>query len=91
MRYEPAELIKQVKCPILVIQGNMDIQVSLQDAEILCQANPAAKKAVIEGMNHVLKDTDTKDLQTQLFKTYMNPSVPLSAGYVKAVTAFAAG
>lgn len=90
MRYEPAELIKQVKCPILVIQGNMDIQVSLQDAEILCQANPAAKKAVIEGMNHVLKDTDTKDLQTQLFKTYMNPSVPLSAGYVKAVTAFAA-
>lgn len=89
MKYEPAELIKQVKCPVLVIQGDMDIQVSLQDAEILCQANPAAKKAVIEGMNHVLKDTDTKDMQVQLFKTYMNPSVPLSTGYVKAITSFA--
>lgn len=90
MKYEPTELIKQVKCPILVVQGDMDIQVLPKDAEALCAANPLARKALIEGMNHVLKDTDTKDLQVQLFKTYMNPSVPLSAGYVKAVTAFAA-
>ena len=76
MRYEPAELIKQVKCPILVIQGNMDIQVSLQDAEILCQGQPGGEKSRNRGDEPRTQGYRHKDLQTQLFKTYMNPFGP---------------
>lgn len=54
MKYEPAEEIKKLKCPILILQGTKDIQIKEKDAKLLgesIQQDPI----IIEGMNHVLK------------------------------------
>lgn len=87
-RYEPAEVIARVKCPVLVVQGDKDIQISVADADSLAAANPSARKAVIAGMNHVLKTTDTMDMQVQVIKTYMDPTLPLNGDFSRTVTAF---
>lgn len=87
-RYEPAEIIARVKCPVLVVQGDKDIQISVADADSLAAANPSARKAVIAGMNHVLKTTDTMDMQVQVIKTYMDPTLPLNGDFSRTVIAF---
>lgn len=87
-RYEPAEVIARIKCPVLVVQGDKDIQISVADADSLAAANPSARKAVIAGMNHVLKTTDTMDMQVQVIKTYMDPTLPLNGDFSRTVTAF---
>ena len=61
---------------------------SLADADSLCAARPSARRAVIRGMNHVLKQTDTLDRQAQLIKTYMDPTLPLHPEFVPLVAAF---
>lgn len=86
--YDPAQLIARVACPVLVVQGDKDLQVSLADADSLCAARPSARQAVIRGMNHVLKQTDTLDRQAQLIKTYMDPTLPLHPEFVPLVAAF---
>lgn len=87
-RYDPAVVIARVKCPVLVVQGDKDIQISVADADSLTAANPSARKAVIAGMNHVLKTTDTMDMQVQVIKTYMDPTLPLNSDFSRTVTAF---
>ena len=86
--YDPVQLIARVACPVLVVQGDKDLQVSLADADSLCAARPSARRAVIRGMNHVLKQTDTLDRQAQLIKTYMDPTLPLHPEFVPLVAAF---
>ena len=46
--------------------GKTDIQVSVEDAELLKKACPAARFLLIDRMNHVLKDCDVTDQQQQL-------------------------
>ena len=87
-RYDPAELIARVQCPVLVVQGDKDLQVTMEDADGLCAACPAARKAVIQGMNHVLKTTDTMEMQVQVIKTYMDPTLPLHRDLMPPVVAF---
>lgn len=77
-RYNPQEEIAQLKIPILILQGTTDIQVSTEQAELLAKANTKAKKIIIENMNHVLKDCESTDMQTQLTATYNNPTTPLN-------------
>lgn len=76
-RYNPQTEISKLKIPVLIIQGDMDIQVSVKDAELLSRAAPKAELKLISKMNHVLKDTDTKDKMEQVTKVYTNPDLPL--------------
>lgn len=87
-RHDPAVLISRVECPVLIVQGDKDIQVTVADADSLSAANPSARKAVIAGMNHVLKTTDTMDMQAQVIKTYMDPTLPLNKEFARIIIAF---
>ena len=54
-RYDSAKLAAAYKGPMLVLQGNRDLQVTLQDASILKNAHLSAKLVIVPGVNHVLK------------------------------------
>lgn len=88
-RYDPAEIAASLEVPILVVQGSTDFQTSLKDAELLAAANPTARLAVVEGMNHILKDAPANRLRN--FRTYTKQGLPLSEGLFGALDPFLAG
>ena len=74
--YNPQEIIKKLKVPVLILQGDKDMQVSVKDAELLKQAQPSADYHLIGNMNHLMKTCDTMDQQRQM-ATYTDPALPL--------------
>jgi len=85
-KYNPAVEIAKLKCPVLIIQGSTDLQVSLQDATLLHQAKPDAQFKVITGMNHVMK-TAPADRAANI-AAYSDPSLPLAPGLMEGIIAF---
>jgi len=86
-KYDPPKEIAKVKIPVLIAQGTTDIQISVDDAKHLSAANPAAKLALIEGMNHVLKDVPS-DMAKQV-ESYSDPALPLDAKLLDEIVALA--
>lgn len=86
-KYNPSEIVKTLKVPVLIIQGKTDIQVSVKDAELLKQSAPSAEICLIDRMNHVLKECDTTEPNRQLV-IYADPSLPLSSALVPCLTSF---
>lgn len=81
---DPVVEIKKVTVPILIVQGDKDIQISIKDAELLHQASRNSTKIIIPNMNHVLKRCDTMDTAVQM-PLYSNPvlkNVPQLSEYV---------
>jgi pimeloyl-ACP methyl ester carboxylesterase len=74
-KYDPAEVIKKIESPILILQGNNDLQVTVEDAKRLNEAIES-RLVIIKGMNHILKDAPT-DPQGN-FDTYKDPELPLN-------------
>lgn len=77
-KYNPSEEISRLHIPVLILQGDHDIQCSVEDAEALAKACPKAEKHIIPGMSHVLKDCDTLDKFAQVDQVYNNPDLPLN-------------
>ena len=86
-RYNPAKLAAALKTPLLIVQGEHDMQVSTADARSLAAAQPKAKLVLIPRMNHVLKDVDSDDRAAN-FATYSDSSLPVDAGIVDAIADF---
>ncbi|GEP93295.1 alpha/beta hydrolase [Chitinophaga terrae (ex Kim and Jung 2007)] len=84
--YDPCQLIKGLNCPILLIQGDSDLQIKTEEAVRLSKANPAAKLVLIEGMNHVLKNC-AADPQLNL-KSYHLPLLTLDPTLMPTITTF---
>jgi pimeloyl-ACP methyl ester carboxylesterase len=80
-------LIRSVQRPVLILQGASDIQVSTEDAKKLAQAQPAAKLAILSGVNHVLKSVTSDDRATNI-ETYGDPDLPLAPGVAEAIAEF---
>ncbi len=85
-QYDPAEEVARLEMPVLIIQGTTDIQVRAKDAELLSAAKPNAELAILEGMNHVLKDAPAN--RALNLATYANPDLPLTDGLVGAISSF---
>lgn len=86
-RYDPAKLAASLKVPLLIVQGERDIQVSTTDAKDLAAAQPKATLTLIPRMNHVLKDVDSDDRAANA-ATYADPSLPVDSGLVDAIATF---
>lgn len=86
-RHDPAKLASSLKLPLLIVQGERDIQISVADAKTLAAAQPKAKLVLIPTMNHVLKDVASDDRQANL-ATYADPSLPVDSAAVEAVASF---
>jgi uncharacterized protein len=88
-RQNPAQAFAALQVPALVVQGEHDIQVGVEDADTLVAANPRAKKVLIPGMNHVLRIVPL-DMKQQV-ASYNSPNLPLAAGLAQALAAFIKG
>ena len=87
MSYDPARLIGSVRLPVLVLQGQRDLQITSVDAHRLAAANPAARLELIADANHVLKAVAGDDRVANI-ATYADPSLPLAPGIVEAIADF---
>lgn len=86
-RHDPAKLAAAVTVPLLIVQGERDIQVSTADAKLLAAAQPKAKLVLVPTMNHVLKDVASEDRAANL-ATYADPSLPVDRDLVDAIASF---
>lgn len=84
--YDPAEAVKALAVPLLIVQGDRDIQVPASAAETLSRAANRHAVRIIPGMNHVLKSV-ASDLPAQR-ASYDNPRLPIARALSSAVAAF---
>jgi len=64
---DPAKLMKDVKQPILIVQGELDTQVDPKNADLLAEAARQRKNAVadvvkVPGVNHLLASATTGEM-----------------------------
>ncbi|RYE02016.1 MAG: alpha/beta fold hydrolase [Sphingomonadales bacterium] len=83
----PGALAANLKVPLLVVQGDRDIQVSLADAQLLADSAKGSTLAVLPGVNHVLKSVASDDRAANI-ATYGNPALPLAPGVADAIAGF---
>lgn len=88
-KYDPREIISKIELPILIIQGDNDLQISIEDAEALHEANPNSELVIIKGMNHILKDAPL-DQQANI-ATYSDPNLELNAEFKEKLINFIKG
>ena len=87
--YDPRPLLARISRPVLLLQGQRDIQVGEADARLLQQAHPPAHLALLPDVNHVLKTVATDDPRANM-AAYADPSLPLAAGVVETIADFLA-
>ncbi|WP_084163971.1 serine aminopeptidase domain-containing protein [Olivibacter sitiensis] len=88
-KVNPAEEIKKVKLPTLIIGGTTDLQVPTDNAEKLKAAAPNAQLLLVEGLNHVLKEAPID--RKENLDTYTNPNLPIDRGLVEGIVKFIKG
>jgi pimeloyl-ACP methyl ester carboxylesterase len=88
IKYNPQTEIKKLQIPTLLINGDKDIQVSVQDAQLLQQAKPEAQLKIIPNMNHVFKEIKGDDAENKA--AYTNPDLPISMELSSIITTFIA-
>jgi pimeloyl-ACP methyl ester carboxylesterase len=88
IKYNPQTEIKKLQIPTLLINGDKDIQVSVQDAQLLQQAKPEAQLKIIPNMNHVFKEIKGDDAENKA--AYTNPDLPISMELSSIITNFIA-
>jgi len=86
-RYDPPRLAASLKVPLLVTQGDRDIQIGVPDAQALAGARPGAKLAIVPGMTHVLRLAASEDRAASI-ATYGNASLPVAPALVDAIAGF---
>jgi len=87
MQYDPAQEIKKLDIPVLIINGSADIQVEVDQAEMLKSGNEDAKLVIIEHMNHIFREIESKDRLVNT-KSYNEPNLPLHPELIPALTKF---
>lgn len=86
MKYNPTEIVKSLKMPILIINGTKDLQVSENEAQLLKEANDKATLTIIENMNHVLFEIKGDDLENS--KSYNESFRQISPQLIISITGF---
>lgn len=83
---DPAKELSKVGCPVLIVQGTNDLQITVADAHRLLAARPSSEMVVVPGMNHVLKDASTQ--RSANLETYSDPVRPISPFLAPAIVFF---
>jgi alpha-beta hydrolase superfamily lysophospholipase len=84
MDVDPVPLLRALKVPTAIIQGDSDAQVTVADARLLAAARPDAKLTIVTRMSHMLRDEASASLPQA---SYSDPTLPLSPGLVDALVA----
>ena len=90
LSYDPREEIRKVRVPILIVNGDIDFQVTPDNADALAKAQPRSRKTIIEGMTHTLKKA-SGPTRTEQIAAYTDDTLPVAPELVAAVTGFIKG
>jgi pimeloyl-ACP methyl ester carboxylesterase len=85
MQLDPVKEMKKIKIPVLIINGDKDIQVKIENANALHSANKASELVIIKNMNHVLKDIQKEE---DNIKSYYSAEYPISKELIKTILEF---
>ncbi len=85
IRIAPAAEIKKLEVPVLIINGDSDSQISVEDAQLLKAARPDAQLVIIPKMNHTLKEVEN---MAENQRSYADPDFPLSTELVQTIQKF---
>jgi pimeloyl-ACP methyl ester carboxylesterase len=85
--YDPARLIAAVKLPVLIVQGDHDLQIMVADAELLERGQPAATLTLLPGVNHMLKPV-TGDSAAANVATYGDAGLAIAPAVPDTIAAF---
>jgi len=85
LKYDPVEEIKKLTLPVLIINGDKDLQVSVENAQKLHAASEDSEIVIVNNMNHVLKHIEN-DSNNQA--SYFSGDFPLSSELVAVLVAF---
>ncbi len=88
--YDAIAELRRLEVPVLVVQGDRDVQVTTQDAERLAAAKPAARVLLIPGANHLFKAAERAERVAQL-ALYLDPTAPVMPELVDALVDWIAG
>lgn len=88
LRYDPYDLARRTRQPLLIVAGGNDVQITPDNAERLHAAAPLSQLAILPPMTHVLKDCDSTDMMTQLSSVYSDSTLPLSEGLGSTIISF---
>jgi pimeloyl-ACP methyl ester carboxylesterase len=86
MKTDPAAQAARLTVPMLVVHGDADAQVTLDEARRLHAARPDLPLRIVPGMSHVLKQA-TPDPASQA-AAYSDPAVPLATGLADLLATF---
>jgi hypothetical protein len=86
MPYDPQEEIADLDIPCLIIVGDNDIQIPVDESELVYSNAKNGKLIVVEGMNHVLKKAPEDKMEN--LATYSNPDLPLHEELIPFIIGF---
>ena len=85
IQYDPVSEIQKLKIPSLIINGDMDTQVTEEDANALHEALPNSTLVIIQKMNHVLKEVS--DINENM-SSYYSEGFPISTELIEVLNNF---
>ena len=87
LKPDPAVVLAKLKCPVLIVSGTTDIQVSEDDYKALIAAKKDAASVRLENMNHVLKEVKGTHPLLQN-ASYKDPKSPLHPKLIEEIAGF---
>lgn len=85
-RHDPALVAGRLGVPLLVVQGTHDMQALEEDARAIAASHPRATLQLIQGMNHVLKQTPAGRLEQ--LPAYSDSTLAVDRTLVDAIARF---
>ena len=86
MQFDPAKELAKLEIPVLLVNGNYDLQVDVVDAELLQQASPDSQLVILDKMNHIFRKIEGESLENT--KAYNEPNRPLHPELIPAMVDF---
>ena len=86
MQFDPKAEIAKLQIPVLIINGDKDIQVQISEAELLKNAKPDAEYIIIPSMNHIFKKIEGNDLENS--KSYNIYNLPVMPELINSISDF---
>lgn len=84
---DPAERLSRLDVPVLVLHGETDLQVPVEEARTLAAARDGIDLVILEDVNHILRRVASGDRAANL-ATYSRPDIPIADNVVPPVAAF---
>lgn len=86
-KYNPCTEIKRLTVPVLIIQGDNDLQVGEENGRKLHKAAKKSTYVMIKNMNHVLKEVTSKERKENL-KTYFDREIEIMPEVAASIAGF---